>query len=46
MKVAPIDWIEKIGDAGINAFFGFLKVSITMFTASFPVLGLTFCRTV
>lgn len=26
MKALPVDWIEKTGDAGTKAFFGFLKV--------------------
>lgn len=36
MKSLPVDWIERAGDAGTKAFFGFLKVSIIMSTASFP----------
>lgn len=28
MKSLPMDWIEKTGDAGTKAFFGFLKVSL------------------
>lgn len=27
MKSLPLDWVEKAGDAGTKAFFGFLKVS-------------------
>lgn len=28
MKALPVDWIEKTGDAGTKAFFGFLKVDL------------------
>jgi hypothetical protein len=28
MKSLPLDWVEKAGDAGTKAFFGFLKVSL------------------
>lgn len=27
MKSLPLDFVEKIGDAGTKAFFGFLKVA-------------------
>lgn len=28
MRAVPVDWIEKTGDAGTKAFFGFLKVRL------------------
>lgn len=39
MKSLPMEWIEKSGDAGTKAFFGFLRVGITLITKFVCVSG-------